>query len=96
MFSIPAKLLAFLTAVLTCTAAQAADGDIRRRIEQGLRPAVALQGKPVPTTTLEAEMQRLHVPGVSIAVVREGRIAWAKGYGVAVKDGQPVTPDTLF
>jgi CubicO group peptidase (beta-lactamase class C family) len=41
-------------------------------------------------------MQRLHVPGVSIAVIRNGQIAWAKGYGVVAKDGQPVTPDTLF
>jgi len=91
-----AMTLAALAAVLTSAAARADDADAIRRIEQALRPAVALQGKPVPTATLEAEMQRLHVPGVSIAVVRDGRIAWARGYGVAVKDGPPVTPVTLF
>jgi CubicO group peptidase (beta-lactamase class C family) len=88
--------LAMLAALLACTTAHADDSDDIRHIEQGLRPAIALQGKPVPTATLADEMQRLHVPGVSIAVIRNGQIAWAKGYGVAAKDGQPVTPDTLF
>jgi CubicO group peptidase (beta-lactamase class C family) len=85
-----------LAALLACTTVYADDGDDIRHIEQGLRPAIALQGKPVPTATLADEMQRLHVPGVSIAVIRKGKIAWTKGYGVAAKDGQPVTPDTLF
>jgi CubicO group peptidase (beta-lactamase class C family) len=88
--------LAVVGALLAYVPAHANDGDDIHRIEQGLRPAVALAGKPVPTATLAAEMQRLHVPGVSIALIRNGQIAWAKGYGVAVKDGPPVTPDTLF
>lgn len=36
-------------------------------------------------------MDRLHVPGVSIAVLHRGVIAWAKGYGVTPTDGAPVT-----
>jgi CubicO group peptidase (beta-lactamase class C family) len=90
------KTILTLTALLACTAALADDGDDIRHIEQGLRPAIALQGKPIPTASLAGEMQRLHVPGVSIAVIRGGKIAWAKGYGVVAKDGAPVTPDTLF
>lgn len=66
------------------------------RIEAGLRPSVALDGKPVPTRTLAGEMARLHVPGVSVALIRDGKIAWAKGYGATVAGGAPVTPDTLF
>jgi CubicO group peptidase (beta-lactamase class C family) len=90
------KTVLALAALLACALALADDPTDIQHIEQGLRPAVALAGKPVPTATLAAEMQRLHVPGVSVAVIRNGRIAWAKGYGVAAKDGQPVTPDTLF
>jgi CubicO group peptidase (beta-lactamase class C family) len=90
------KTVLALAALLACAPALADDPTDIQHIEQGLRPAVALAGKPVPTATLAAEMQRLHVPGVSVAVIRNGRIAWAKGYGVAAKDGQPVTPDTLF
>jgi len=69
------KAVITLAVLLASTATRADDGDDIRRIEQNLRPAVALQGKPVPTATLEAEMQRLHVPGVSIAVIRDGKIA---------------------
>ncbi|MEJ8629697.1 serine hydrolase [Sphingomonas sp. I4] len=61
-------------------------------IEQGLRPAVMLAGSPPPLRTLTAEMDRLHVPGVSIAVMHDGVIQWAKGYGVTRADGGPVTP----
>ncbi len=90
------KTILTLASLLACATALANDTPDIQHIEQGLRPAVALQGKPVPTATLADEMQRLHVPGVSIAVIRAGKIAWAKGYGVASKDGQPVTPETLF
>lgn len=65
-------------------------------VEQGLRPAQALAGTPVPLSGLEDEMRRLHVPGLSIAVVDHGRLAWAKGYGVVGPGGAPVTPATLF
>ena len=41
-------------------------------------------------------MRRLHVPGVSVAVIRKGSIAWAKGYGVTDRNGPAVTTDTQF
>jgi len=90
------KTILTLASLLACIPALAVDTSDIRHIEQGLRPAVALAGKPLPTATLADEMQRLHVPGVSIAIIRDGKIAWAKGYGLASKDGQPVTPETLF
>ena len=47
--------------------------------------------------TLQQVMQRFHTPGVSIAVIKDFKIHWAKGYGVAdVKTGRPVQGDTLF
>ena len=96
MVSMPA-LAVLAAALLACATALADDGDDAiRRIEQGLRPAVALEGKPVPTTPLVDEMRRLHVPGVSIAVIHNGKIAWARGYGVASVHGPAVTPKTLF
>ncbi|NNG22864.1 serine hydrolase domain-containing protein [Telluria aromaticivorans] len=78
------------------TAAQAQDADAIARIERGLRPAVAIQGVKIDARTLAGEMQRLHVPGLSVAVIRGGKIAWAKGYGVTQAGGAPVTPQTLF
>lgn len=36
------------------------------------------------------------MPGVSIAVLHDGKIEWSKGYGVTRAGGAQVTPDTLF
>lgn len=66
------------------------------RIENGLRPVVALAGTPVATRTLAEEMKRLHVPGVSVAVIKDGKIAWARGFGVAYENGPAITAQTLF
>lgn len=43
------------------------------------------------------QMRRTKVPGVSIAVVHAGKLAWANGYGVAnAFTGRVVTSDTPF
>jgi CubicO group peptidase (beta-lactamase class C family) len=42
-------------------------------------------------------MDRFHVPGVSVAVIRDFEIHWAKGYGVAdVENGTRVDADSVF
>lgn len=78
---------------LCCTLANA---DAMSRIEQGLVPAQTLAGAPPQQRTLAAEMARLKVPGLSIAVIHDGKIAWARGYGVTRIGGAAVTPATLF
>ena len=48
-------------------------------------------------TFVAAEMARMHIPGVALAVVRAGRVVMAKGYGFAdVEHNEPVTPETIF
>ncbi len=61
------------------------DTDLSRRVTAGC---------PIPMDTL---MEMYHVRGVSIAVVRNGQIDWAKGYGVR-EYGKPerVDSNTLF
>jgi CubicO group peptidase (beta-lactamase class C family) len=47
--------------------------------------------------TLRQVMERFRVPGVSVAVMKDFEIHWAKGYGVAdVEAGAPVEINTLF
>ena len=47
--------------------------------------------------TLQELMQKYRVPGVSVAVIKDFEIHWAKGYGVAdVETGLPVEPGTTF
>ena len=67
------------------------------RVESGLLPAVLIKGEPVTTMTLAERMKNYNVKGVSIAVINNGRIEWAKGYGIRDADaGLPVTVDTIF
>lgn len=48
-------------------------------------------------TWLAKEMAEKHVPGVSIAVIKNYEIEWAKGFGVANKKSkESVTPNILF
>jgi len=47
--------------------------------------------------TLRQVMERFRVPGVSVAVIKDFAIHWAKGYGVAdVETGAAVENNTLF
>jgi CubicO group peptidase (beta-lactamase class C family) len=42
-------------------------------------------------------MEETHVPGVSIAVIRDRRVTWTKGYGVRQAGSrEPVARDTVF
>jgi CubicO group peptidase (beta-lactamase class C family) len=67
-----------------------------QRVVTGLVAPVIVQGLPIPKTTLAARMAALNVPGISIAVIRNGRIEWARGFGVTKAGGAPVTAETLF
>lgn len=66
------------------------------RVEAGL-PAVT-QGDRTEQRSLTEWMEALAVPGVSIAVIDDNRIVWAKAYGVTTPGplGSPVTPKTIF
>lgn len=67
------------------------------RVVNGLRPPVEIEGKPATRWTLAERMTNYKVPGVSIAVIQNGRIAWARGFGVKeAGKTDPVTPTTLF
>lgn len=71
-----------------------ADAQIKR-IEQGLLPAVLIKGEP--SWSLEERMKHWKVPGLSIAVVKDFKIDWARTYGVKdVETKETVTTDTLF
>ena len=83
-------------ATLCASGAQADDSAAIARIEASLRPLVALAGAPIPPASLQAEMKRLNVPGVSVAVIQDGKVAWTRGYGVAWTGGPAITPQTLF
>ena len=70
--------------------------DLIGRVETGLATTpVYIEGDS--TATIEERMEHYGIPGVSIAVIYKGEIAWAKGYGVMDKENKtPVNEQTLF
>lgn len=67
-----------------------------QRIQNGLLPPVMIEGEASQTTKLVERMTQIRVPGVSIAVIHDGKIEWARGFGVTATGNARVTPDTLF
>jgi CubicO group peptidase (beta-lactamase class C family) len=75
-------------------------GDQEARIHRIEATAVEMpmgQNEPPVRLDLQQLMQLFKVPGLSIAVIDNFQIVWAKGYGV-IEAGSttPVTPRTLF
>lgn len=73
--------------------------DIQRRIQQvenGLLPS-SVNSQPGSAMKLTERMLFYKTPGVSIAVINNGRLEWARGYGVLEAGGNSrVTAETIF
>ena len=67
-----------------------------RRIEEGLLLHPETRREQLRQPLIADRMDTMNVPGVSVAVVNEGVLEWARGYGVR-EAGQPdpVTPDSF-
>ncbi len=66
-----------------------------RRVEQGLLPPIVVKG--IPGWTIQERMKHYKIPGVSVAVINNFKVEWARGYGVKDLDtNEPVTTETLF
>jgi CubicO group peptidase (beta-lactamase class C family) len=89
---------AFLAVVSTTSLAAEPDDRIAA-MERTISPLVIVKGDTPspPTVSLEQRMSQLNVPAVSIAVVVDGKIEWARAYGYADKESRTrATPGTLF
>ena len=66
-------------------------------IENSLIKNILIKGKPIETYNILDRMAYYKVPGVSIAVVENGKLKWAKGYGYAnTKTKTKIDANTLF
>jgi len=69
----------------------------RNAVENGLLQRVKLAGQSPKAARLGERMEAHGTPGLSIALVNEGEVAWCHGYGVAeIGASRPVTPESLF
>ena len=50
-------------------------------IENGLIKAVTIEGHPIEKNRILDRLEYHNVPGVSIAVINNFKIEWARGYG---------------
>ena len=67
-----------------------------QHVTSGLIGGIVLSGQEHATHTLADRMKELNVPGVSIAVIHEGKIEWARGFGVRTLGGTAVNAETMF
>ena len=71
-------LLLFAAVARSSSHAQNGLAERMLRVEKGLLPAVVVKGQSAGQALAE-RMQYFHVPGVSIAVINNGKLEWAKG-----------------
>lgn len=77
--------------------AQRTDPTVQVRIDHVvtcLRQPVYVKGDRC--ADLAERMAALHITGISVAVIHNGRVEWAPGFGTEQVGGKPVTPETRF
>jgi CubicO group peptidase (beta-lactamase class C family) len=98
MKTIVFSTIAFLLIHAACQNDKSADLPVEiSAIEAGLRPVIQVKGDSLIQYSIVERMEHYKVPGLSIAVVENGKVKWAKGYGIANSDsGTKVDVNTLF
>lgn len=93
----PLASLALLACILALTVARSAAQDDAAALIARIEAAQVPDRQGFDALTLEQVMERTRVPGLSVAVIRDFRIHWAKAYGVAdVDTGRRVETSTRF
>jgi len=91
------KTFIYLIFILLCISCQNEKSNEIQTIENGLLLETQVKGSAIETFNIVDRMHYYKVPGVSIAVVENGTIKWAKGYGIAnTNTGRKVDENTLF
>ena len=68
-----------------------------QRVENGIAPIPLRASEPATPLNIEKLMALYRCPGLSVAVIDNFKVAWAKGYGVTEAGTHtPVTVHTLF
>ncbi|UNK48501.1 beta-lactamase family protein [Lysobacter sp. S4-A87] len=66
-------------------------------LDHGLRPTTLAADAPLPGWSLRERMAFHHVPGVAIAVIRDGQVVQASGFGLReAGSNDAVDADTMF
>jgi CubicO group peptidase (beta-lactamase class C family) len=95
MKSVTSKILLLVFALSHAVFGQLPVASRIERVEKGLLPPVLVKGGPA--WTIQERLRFHKIPGVSIAVINDYKVEWAKAYGVKdVETNEPVSTETLF
>ena len=93
-------VLLILTVCLTITINAQDNPELAKEIEtieNSLTRNIIIKGDDSQTFNILDRMAYYKVPGISIAIVENGKLKWAKGYGMAnTNTGTKVDANTLF
>ena len=92
-------LFAAITSAQACASPPQASGtpDVLASLDNGLRPSTLQAGEVLPAWSLQERMTFHKVPGVAIAILRDGKVVQTAGFGVRERGTQDaVNADTLF
>jgi CubicO group peptidase (beta-lactamase class C family) len=97
IYQILSIILCIHTASLYCVN-NIEEETLQRSVEHSLRHSIAVDGNPSARMHILQRMAHHKVPGVSIAVIDKGTLAWAQGYGTVSTspDAPKVDTHTLF
>jgi len=88
--SIFAKII--LCSILMLQACSLFGQELPLRYEEPIETIIADLKAYIPE-----RMQEADIPGLTIALIHNGKLVWTEGFGVAnTFTGEPITPDTLF
>jgi CubicO group peptidase (beta-lactamase class C family) len=75
-------LISLTFGITACQRSAAVDTTRVEHVENGLLPAISIRGiSAPPPMKLPDRMAYYRVPGVSVAIINNGELEWAKGYG---------------
>ncbi len=96
-FAVTAFASAVVSVVPAVAQTPAGAATVSQRIETSLRPAGRIAGQPDPAFSITERMRYWNVPGISIAVIDNFRVVYARGFGVTEFGGSSsVDTTTLF
>ena len=95
MKSVTSKILLLVLALSHAVFGQSPAASRIERVEKGLLPPVLVKGGPA--WTIQERLKFHKIPGVSIAVINDYKVEWAKAYGVKdIETNEPISTETLF
>ena len=88
-------LIVYLSPIVSFGQNQSSVDTQIKHVEAGLLPAVLI--KDEPGWTIEERLKFYRIPGLSVAVIKDFKILWARAYGVKdLETKEPVTTETIF